>query len=66
MIIALNQAIYTIQTNLGIQPLWETKLIKTDYHLQTYKKWCRNPKMCTSACKALYHNRISYLKGWLR
>jgi hypothetical protein len=57
--------IYVIQHNFGIQPKWERDLIENDTHLKTYKRWMRVTNDC-SCCHELYHNRLNYLKGWLK
>lgn len=58
--------IYIIQHTIGIQPKWEKKLIQSDTQLQTYKSWMENDKVCSQTCDELYHNRLNFLKGWLR
>lgn len=63
----LNKALFEISSSLGIHPKWENELIKSDYHLQTYKRW-EEGSSCESKCKVikdLYLNRIHYLKGWI-
>jgi|TARA_B110000211_G_scaffold151951_1_gene172818 hypothetical protein len=64
---SLNKALFEISSSLGIHPKWENELIKSDYHLQTYKRW-EEGSSCESKCKVikdLYLNRIHYLKGWI-
>jgi len=61
----LSKFIYTIQHNIGISPKWERDLIKTDTHLKTYKLWMKGCE-CRYLAHQLYHNRLNYLKGWLR
>ena len=62
----ISYLIYITQHTIGIQPKWETNLIESDTHLQTYKRWMRNEKVCKKKCDELYHNRLNFLKGWLR
>ena len=62
---SLNKALFEISSSLGIHPKWESELVKSDYYLQTYKRWEESNVMCSYKCKELYHNRISYLKGWI-
>ena len=62
---SLNKALFEITSSLGIHPKWEKELVESDYYLQTYKRWEESNKCCPSKCKELYHNRISYLKGWM-
>ena len=57
--------IYIIQHNFGIQPKWERDLIERDTHLKTFKRWMSTTNDC-NCCHKLYHNRLNYLKGWLR
>jgi len=58
--------IYIIQHNVGIQPKWERDLIEKDLHLQTFKRWMIKTNFKCKSSHFLYHNRLNYLKGWLR
>ena len=60
----ISYIIYSVQHSIGIQPDWETKLIESDAHLSTYKRWKSNPNCCSKLCEKLYHNRLNFLKGW--
>ena len=57
--------IYIILHNFGIQPKWEKELIEKDTHLKLYKLWMKK-NVCKRKCDELYHNRLNYLKGWLK
>ncbi len=58
--------IYSVQHSIGIQPDWERKLIEEDTHLKTYKRWMGKENVCKRKCDELYHNRLNFLKGWLK
>jgi hypothetical protein len=62
----IDYIIYSVQHSIGIQPKWETKLIESDTHLKTYKGWMSKERICKKKCDELYHNRLNFLKGWLR
>jgi hypothetical protein len=63
---SLEQLLYGVQHQLGIQPKWEKELIKRDYQLKTYWEWKRKNLCCVKKCDSLYQNRLNYLKGWLK
>ena len=63
---SLEQLLYGVQHQLGIQPKWEKELIKEDYQLKTYLEWKDTNGCCKDKCESLYHNRLNYLKGWLK
>jgi hypothetical protein len=58
--------IYIIQHKIGIQPKWERDLIQKDKHLQTFLSWMEKRKPFCKHSHSLYHNRLNFLKGWLR
>ena len=58
--------VYTIQHSVGIKPKWERKLISEDTQLKMYLEWKTSGKCCPHQCEKLYHNRLNYLKGWLK
>jgi len=62
----IDYIIYSVQHLVGIQPKWETELIEEDTHLKTYKGWMSKERVCKKKCDELYHNRLNFLKGWLR
>jgi len=66
VIMKIDYIIYSVQHSIGIQPDWETKLIESDTHLKTYKRWMGKDKVCKKKCDELYHNRLNFLKGWLK
>jgi hypothetical protein len=62
----IQHLIYEIQHSVGIQPKWETNLIESDEHLKTFLSWKESKICCPSKCEELYHNRLNYLKGWIK
>jgi hypothetical protein len=62
----IKHLIYEIQHSVGIQPQWETELIEGDTHLKTFLKWKKSKIGCSQKCEQLYHNRLNYLKGWIK
>ena len=61
----IDYIIYSVQHAVGHQPKWETELIESDIHLKTYKTWM-GKSTCKKKCDELYHNRLNYLKGWIK
>jgi len=62
----IDYIIYSVQHSIGIKPKWEAELIESDPHLQTYKGWMKKDGVCKKKCDELYHNRLNFLKGWLK
>ena len=61
----IDYIIYSVQHAVGHQPKWERDLIESDTHLKTYKLWM-GKLTCKKKCDELYHNRLNYLKGWIK
>jgi len=62
----IEHLVYEIQHSIGIEPKWERELIEEDSHLKMFKEWRKSGKCCKSKCEELYHNRLNYLKGWIK
>jgi len=63
----LSYFIYIIQHSVGVSPKWERDLVEKDEHLKTFKRWMIRKANCRcESSHSLYHNRLNYLKGWLR
>ena len=61
----IDYIIYSVQHAVGHEPKWERDLIESDTHLKTFKTWM-GKMTCKKKCDELYHNRLNYLKGWIR
>jgi hypothetical protein len=65
----IDYIIYKLQHHFGIQPKWEVRLRSTDNKLRTFyteSKCFRNDGWVCEHYHNLYHNRINYLKGWIK
>ena len=61
--------IYMFQHHIGIVPKWEQRMRSTDIKLRTFyteARCFRNDGWTCKHYEELYHNRLNYLKGWIK